>query len=597
MYEIPTEKSNGVTLSVPVNRSDYKEFERKIQEQLAYFENVYIDMEGFDNNFNIFRSDDFQWSEVCNDRNIHISLDNIYYPIDYTKLGISPINFPVALKFSLRDGLLPIPNREQLEYTSESKKIILDKIKKVANWFVNKYNSEVKTEYDNILECWDLIGNSSYNITIGEKSFHINPLLKYSDIILNTLKLNTVSYKTPEYYKNFRNYLNNYTILVDYEDYKWRTKNIWRNITQRLTDNRYKVILVTELPKGNLKQYLLQKYSGTNILFVKKDCSRTLGTYKYPSQTSYKTILGLDYHCSKSDWRTFITEFNTIENQFIEKLIDETNCIIPQQWLDNKKELQKLNRSKPDYIAKSLNKQEGDVTLSIARTGATSHRTTFEKKAVKISKLQTEPYLIIYSSKDEDKELFSKYYQLTKKLTNIKFVLIGKRELSKLPISHKFKSMEQFKNSKPFSRIATSLLINNLLDKYGDIYDNSGVELIKIAVKGMESDIDALREYRKNNPIEDSGSFTEELLQFAKDNNLFDQSIYYICKRVEEHIHDFTFVNLLDKPRSYDTQAKKEYTAFINQVLLWQKLYKDAHKDFKLVEIPKEEVLETTEQE
>src|SRR6478609_3851870 len=39
LYESPTEERNGVTVVVPVNESDRYEFNNKIKEQLAYFEN------------------------------------------------------------------------------------------------------------------------------------------------------------------------------------------------------------------------------------------------------------------------------------------------------------------------------------------------------------------------------------------------------------------------------------------------------------------------------------------------------------------------------------------------------------------------------
>jgi hypothetical protein len=36
---------------------------------------------------------------------IHLCLDNVYYPLDYTKLGINTLTVPIGLKFSLSDGI------------------------------------------------------------------------------------------------------------------------------------------------------------------------------------------------------------------------------------------------------------------------------------------------------------------------------------------------------------------------------------------------------------------------------------------------------------------------------------------------------------
>ena len=38
----------------------------------------------------------------------------MYYPIDFAKLGISSISFPVGLRFNLSDGIFPTPNRESI---------------------------------------------------------------------------------------------------------------------------------------------------------------------------------------------------------------------------------------------------------------------------------------------------------------------------------------------------------------------------------------------------------------------------------------------------------------------------------------------------
>jgi hypothetical protein len=97
-----------------------------------YFFDVNVGGSGIDNDFIIARSEHFQFSEIANDSNLHLCLDNVYYPLDYTKLGINTLTVPIGLKFSLSDGIFPTPNRESIRYTSEAKAIILAKLVEVV---------------------------------------------------------------------------------------------------------------------------------------------------------------------------------------------------------------------------------------------------------------------------------------------------------------------------------------------------------------------------------------------------------------------------------------------------------------------------------
>jgi hypothetical protein len=118
LYESPTIECNGVKVIIPVNYKDRMEFYCKIQEQLAYFQNVYfnVNVNGsiIDNEFKIHRSTNYQFSELANDSSIHICLDDVYYPLDFNKLGINRIQIPLGLRFGLNSGLVPIPSRESI---------------------------------------------------------------------------------------------------------------------------------------------------------------------------------------------------------------------------------------------------------------------------------------------------------------------------------------------------------------------------------------------------------------------------------------------------------------------------------------------------
>jgi hypothetical protein len=193
LYEKATTEVNGVKVIVPVQYGDRHDFKIKIQEQLAYFENVYFDCgDTVDNNFSIFRNELFQFSELASESRLHLCLDNVNYPFDFQKLGIDAVYFPIALRFSLSDGLFPTPNRESIRYTKEGKDIILKKIAALADFFVNKYNESVK-DTDDIHALMDYYSNERRNVTILKAKYDAGLLKAFATVKFNEPKLKGIN--------------------------------------------------------------------------------------------------------------------------------------------------------------------------------------------------------------------------------------------------------------------------------------------------------------------------------------------------------------------------------------------------------------------
>jgi hypothetical protein len=210
LYEEPTAEGNGVKVIIPVKYGDNYQFKEKIKEQLCYFESVYFDVpedSSITNGFVIARHEHFQFSELCDNSYLHVCLDNVYYPLDFVKLGISDIRFPVALRFSLSDGIYPTPNREALRYTKEAKEIILEKLKTVANYYVEKYNTQVEAGGD-IKSVINYFQSTSRYVQLGNGTNRdISPFTKYATTPLSGPKIEGLEiYDIVELHKNTNNY-------------------------------------------------------------------------------------------------------------------------------------------------------------------------------------------------------------------------------------------------------------------------------------------------------------------------------------------------------------------------------------------------------
>jgi hypothetical protein len=91
--------------------------------------------------FQIFKSDDFQYSTLNPNNNLHICIDQYTYDINWNHIGIKPIQLPIALRFNLNDFDIN-PTREVLSIGEDYKDKIINKIEKVALWMINRYNEE-----------------------------------------------------------------------------------------------------------------------------------------------------------------------------------------------------------------------------------------------------------------------------------------------------------------------------------------------------------------------------------------------------------------------------------------------------------------------
>jgi hypothetical protein len=223
IYEKPTDELNGVEVIVPIK--DYyeaQEFVSKAKSKLAYYDTVILQIYGQIVQNTIYRSDDWQFSTQNNNSQLHFCLKDVYYSIDWVKLGITDIRIPIALKFDLNDGLIPSPSREYIIYNQASKEIILNKIKKVANWFIDKYNSEWK-EYETFKDAWEYINQYYFYVNIENNEFKINDLEDYANNKIKTTKVKNIE-DINWYYDNRRFLLSNYIVLAENTN-----RNLWVN--------------------------------------------------------------------------------------------------------------------------------------------------------------------------------------------------------------------------------------------------------------------------------------------------------------------------------------------------------------------------------
>jgi hypothetical protein len=559
LYERPTEERNGVKVIVPVKWNDRSGFYSKIQEQLAYFDSVYFDViaggHSVDNKFTIYRGDYFQYSEMAKDDYLHICLDNVYYPIDFSKLGISQLEFPVALRFSLTDGIFPTPNRESIRYTQEAKDIILKRLGQMSDFFIEKYNREMEncTTFDQVIEYYTS-KKRSVEIVPG-KSLNVGYLSIFSDLIMNEPKMEGVKHlNLKKLVDNSEYILNEYSVTYILNRGKFREvksggweSNISRNnvragntymYSSRISELK-KAYMRTHLQNSTFTNYYFVKRVGTFSLFNKNDGSSYSKSLK---RDNYYQLLELS-KIKKEHWRETIAEFQGIVKSMISGFKNLDDVIVPDSFIQSRKQTSgRIGVSRREKMA-------GDIIVKEARQlerFVDGKNCKFVPDTWSLKDMAKKKTLIVYGHHDDSLDL-DKLYSITCGKLNITIISLSTKEikvLEKLELNNVM-SYSKFMEgkSKPFKKLVTAYLINKLIVNQRYVFTKSSY--LKSVSSELTDKIDLLEKYRNTNYREGSTEIYKAMVELAEENNLFDYSIYHEYIRMKETLERLYFLNAI----------------------------------------------------
>jgi hypothetical protein len=575
LYEKPTTEGNGVKVIVPVNYYDRYNFTQKIKEQLAYFENVYFDVDqsighSVSNDFVIYRAEHFQFSSMATNNSMHLCLDNVSYPIDWEKLGIDRINIKIALRFSLSDGLFPTPNREAIRYTQEAKQVILKKIAQVADVFMEKFNESI-SDNANIDAVMSFYGERYRYLPSfyrkDEDKVQIDELIKHATIPMKQPKMEGIELLDLQRMaeKNKEYILSEYQIKYRYQGNRFNNaKNYWTT-NLRLQDlnsyNSGKVYVFSDrLTKT--KQDYMRSLLGDNSkchLFVKKDKPFTLmNGEEIDYNKYYHSVLGLKNY-PKSQWRQLIKEFQYIISLYAKDFIDVDAIEIPQDWMDAQKAKRMKVLASPvtvNGVKKVRMKGEFSGKVGTATEIQYSDRyakfvpTTFKLEDVhKVNKLH------VYGKEDQ-REKLDKLWSCFNKHAN--FVIVAQATIDNLQKAdlHNWITIDKFMEGKnrPFKTMATQFLVEELVRTKRATFQR--INVVTEISKDLGDKLNILDEYNRLNTKNYADDTTKNIIiEHATQNNLFDQPIYMVYKQVNEVFTKLPFLNVLMDKMGYRENA------------------------------------------
>ena len=562
LYEMPTTEGNGVKVIIPVKYQDQYQFRKKIKEQLCYFESVYFDVPGdstITNDFVISRHTHFQFSEMSEDDKLHICLDNVYYPLDFEKVGIDRIDFPVALRFTLTDGLYPTPNRESLRYTQEAKQIIIAKLGQVADYFVNKYNEQL-TDGNDLTSVINHLEKSGHRITMANgNTERIDSFLKYSQVQIVVPQIEGVNLiDFPSLYKERKQEMINYSFpskfLLRYKRMQDTDKHyVWGYTLESICNGNAKVWVYDDRIPGIKKDYLRAtcKESEYNYI-VKRGAPMKLGiAAKFDTKTYYH-LLGLGNY-PKSQWRDVIKEYQYIISLVEAQFTSLDDLVVPQSFIDSKKKV-KMTTGGTGKRLKIQGEIVGKKGVDLMRWND-GRKCKFDSQLYKLEDLASAKHLKVYAHHDEYMKLDALYGVMQKQ--KIEVITFSARELKvveQLDI-HNLISYNKFMEGKnaPFKRIITSMLINDMMSNYRHIFDR--VDQIEFVSKDLSNKIRTLLDYKRTHYHDSDGSLKAAMLTVAEEHKLFDMNIYPEYLEMLDIFEKLTFLNPLCSRAGYFNES------------------------------------------
>jgi hypothetical protein len=567
LNETVTDKSNGVKVTIPVKWADRHDFQRKIKEQLAYFENVYFNVDNIDNNFVIHRNKIFQFSEMSSDNQLHICLDDVYYPLDFNKMGIDIINIPVGLRFGLSDGLFPTPNRESLIYSQEAKKVIRNKLKDFANYMTEKYNETISGRDPNIKNVLNYYTQSHKYINMFEKRISYNQIKDFSTVDLNAPKIKNIQVLNLDTLPktNFSFLLRDYVVKYKVEkgrmykvnNYSWLQEVKWSSV---LSDELY--FRMDNPMKGVKKSWLrdiaMEKISSFNkykLYYFKRKNSIKLGNNLSTGYDNYYKILQLQNY-PKSQWRQVIKDWLKLEEMILENCKDFTDVPVPKEWIDDRK-AKIANKSKVTKTANGTYKKlQGEIAFKEATDLLrynSSRKCKFVNDKMDIKKMINSGITYIYDSHFNCLNIDS-LYKVVKHLP-VKLITFSSREMKLIDS----KNMQNFIHYSEFmkgdhsyfKKISTSYSIMKLMNTYSSIFRNR--KHMDDINSTIYKDMEELNSYSKKYLYADIDyTVLDAMLEITKkNNNAFDYKIYYLFDKYKSFFEKNYFIKYMFSSINY----------------------------------------------
>lgn len=275
VYTLDTDEKNGVEVSIKSVGNAYNYITSLYH--IIFFPNVYVDSNVY-TDFNDIKIKHYNKYAGCSVSVSHkFLLGNVLYPCDTTQLSSEASLFingirrtGIVIKFDI--GELSItPNRENIIYTEETKKIINTRILEARDELYSNINKVLKSNHTDIFEYnRNLKKYCYYNVVINDCVFEYDK--SYFSFYIKDIAKN-VTYKNQDFskYKEFISNLCEYKIPtarnVITSDKIYNAEKIPYSYLNYLNCNHRDLLLIPQTSRliNSIKLFLRDNYSGYTL--------------------------------------------------------------------------------------------------------------------------------------------------------------------------------------------------------------------------------------------------------------------------------------------------------------------------------------------
>ena len=600
-----SDEPQGVYFELQIDRYGLPTFYNKLIEKSKYFQNIRFKFDlSFINSLNyslrekalkindefvIYKSDDFQFSTLNEYDTIHICLDQYSYPIKWEELGIRSIKIPIALRFNLND-FETNPTREVITINDDYKDKILDKIKKVADWFHNKFN-----ELNPVIECKDMFHfkrmEESFTtfVPIGDDRINFSALHDYSNIVLNKATYKDYSYT--EIF-DFQTFMKNTWWFHYTTKCSIRYSSLIRKIHSRYSEEN-NIFMGRSLKRVEQEYY---KTLNDKFTFYNKNdkpypkvygkiVDEVTGDISYDSKPCFLSYLSISMK-NYSEEESIRSTVDTLYKKYMElkeefERICFKNIEVPKEFLDKAKI---VKESKPKII-----KGNDQIFLKYPRKPQKwiSWNAIWEDKAINLCDLRKLPKLHIYGLESHRKNLEFMFTYLKKDINNLEIITVTEKtqKMIEKENPHNFIYIENLKSRLDLmSKYTTANLIRINLEKHTGVVRSTNLIKTYISTK-IGEDLQKLTDFVNmysldklfSYPDSNQDDFLEEIFNLFKENpKLYHQEYIDLFNKLDKNLEKLDFLPLFYNDMAYI--EKPNMTADYNKALLALKTIRDLCK-------------------
>jgi hypothetical protein len=345
-----------------------------------------------------------------------------------------------------------------------------------------------------------------------------------------------------------------------------QVKSYWRSGVDVINRNDEPHYFYSEKISGAMKDYIKSiAPRGRHAYFIRKVKTFKLGSLtKMNDYDTYMKLLDLENY-PRTEWRELIAEFQNVLASLTSTFINLDEMVIPQAFLDSRKKQKGITVTVGGTKVRRI-KLEGEV---IGRQLVDLERSVDGKNSKLVSKIyglaEMHRYekLVIYGTQ-ADIATMDKLYSIINK-NKVELAVFSERELKTLSTIdiHNLIPLTKFMEgkNKPFKRIVTAYLINELHNKFSRSFIRR--EKISLISTDLYEKMKRLNDYKNEHHCHGNNTVHLAMVEVAQTHNLFDMEIYHEYVEVKNLLERLPFIEAMaDKIHSYDNDNSPIIRAF-----------------------------------